>query len=190
MRIAFTGASSTGKTTLAKALMTNGVFRQTIDTLITTDAQVLIEKLGYSSIDKMSADARRHFRISYFETKRRIEQGTNRYLTDRSFVDIAAYWVLHDNRDEQERWSQLVAPCRQLSTMYDIHFFFPNGLVPQELGGRRSFDRQLHEDVSQKIHHFLTEWNLQYIELSSGSLAHRVQEAIDWIRRAETNREE
>src|SRR4051812_17933176 len=99
MRIAFTGTSSTGKTTLARELMRVPEFANVVGTFLTEDARALLRELAHKSMDTMSRDELRRFQEEYFQRKAKKEQGAGSFLVDRSFVDVAAYWLVRDTVD-------------------------------------------------------------------------------------------
>src|SRR5437773_680930 len=97
MKIALTGSSSTGKTTLAHLLTDHEVLSEL--KYVTADSRALLEKMGYRSMDRMTRDQLREFQTAYLECKLNIEGNIESYITERSTVDVAAYWLVRDAFD-------------------------------------------------------------------------------------------
>src|SRR5258708_39608971 len=89
LRIAITGASSTGKTTLTKALMRDRRFSSIVETLIPERARTLLESLGHASFDEMAREELRDLQHRLFLLKLEEESKSDSYLVDRSFVDMS-----------------------------------------------------------------------------------------------------
>jgi GTPase SAR1 family protein len=185
MKIAFTGASSTGKTTLAKRLMRMPEFVKYIPHYVTTDARRLLEGMGFRSMDTMSRDELRSFESHYYVEKIKSEGDLNSFVTDRSFVDVAAYWVCRDTFDRsREESMQLEVPCYNAAKRYDVHYYFPLGAIPFEDDGYRSVDMELHRKIDRQIIKYLNEWHLSYIRLDSQDLESRARRVADDVRGA------
>src|ERR1051325_6266395 len=182
MRIAFTGSSSTGKTTLARALSEDPQFTSIVPQFFDSTRYVTPREFGYEQADEMPGNIRREWRMKYFEQKKRAEQWRDGFITDRSFVDIAAYWMVFDCADDQSRRNAMELSCRELAERYDMHFYFPTGLVPRERGGRRSQDERLHRGIDLQILDLLRQWKLPFISLSDPRLDERVRSVRAWTR--------
>lgn len=182
MRIAFTGSSSTGKTTLGDRLQADPRFVQLVPKHIATDARYLLRKLGHKNMDKMSNGDLRQFQEAYLSRKLELESSQDGYFADRSFVDIAAYWLERDSVDvSPEERQSLVERCRVEATRYDLHIYFPFGLVPFTSDGYRSEDVEMHRCIDKRIRSLLDDWNLKYICLGTDSLEARVELVISAI---------
>lgn len=175
MRLAITGSSSTGKTTLAKLLVEAPRIGDILRRFISADARSLLTELGHKSMDRMSRAELREFQLAYFERKKLVEDDLSHFVTDRSFVDVAAYWLERDtfdqSRAERER---LLEPCRQLADRYDLHVYLPFGLLPFRDDGYRSNDMMLHRRIDARIRLLLNEWNLRHVTLETTVLDERV----------------
>lgn len=175
MRIALTGSASTGKTTLAKHLLKNPIFSKKIDKFITADARQLLRERGFRSTDSMPREQLRQFQIDYFNRKRELELGEDNYLTERSFVDVAAFWVQRDTYDKTlEEQNLLVIPCREESQKYDVHFYAPVDLIKFEPNGYRSEDMEFRRRIDWQIRCFLSEWGIEYVTLDTSDIKERV----------------
>ena len=184
LRIAITGASSTGKTTLTKALMQDRRFSSLVDTMIPERARTLLESLGYKSFDEMTREELRDFQRQLFRLKREDESKAESYLVDRSFVDMAATWVERDTFDQPlEIQNELVIPCRHQAKLYTLQIYLPAQFVPFDHNGVRESDLALHARIDMRIQQYLDDWELQYISIRSMILEMRVSEVCAELER-------
>lgn len=93
MKLALTGSSSTGKTTLIMSVLSHLLASNSNIIFCAPDARQLLKDLGHSSMDRMSRTEMREFQLLYYLNKTLIEEDRNNFITDRSFVDIAAHWL-------------------------------------------------------------------------------------------------
>jgi nicotinamide riboside kinase len=179
MRVALTGSSSTGKTTLAKKLMRTPEFLAHVDQFLTTNARGLLDAMGCRSMDEMTPAQLQSFQRTYLDNKLSGEAGKDRFLTDRSFVDVAAYWLRRDAVDvAAEQKTALVDRGRQAAQVYDVHVYLPFGLIPFQSDGYRSEDRAHHQDIDSQILALLREWGLPFITLDTDVMEERVARVV------------
>lgn len=177
MKIAFTGTSSTGKTTLANRLMALPSFVEIVGEFVKEDARSLLRSLGHTSMDDMSRSELRTFQELYLEQKSTNERRRNRFLVDRSYADVAAYWLVRDSFDlPKEKQRSFERRCCELAQGYDLHVYFPFGQIPFRSDGYRSEDLDFHRRIDEKIHELLQEWDLTLIEISSSDLDSRLRQ--------------
>lgn len=174
MKIALTGSTSTGKTTLANELMKDFRIKEKLEIVLNADARSIIRELGCKSMDLMTREQNREFQMLYFIKKKKMENNLDDFLVERSFVDIAAYWLIRDtydlNIDEQNK---LLLPCYEESKKYDLHIYLPFGLIPFEDDGYRPSNIEFNKKICRQTKKFLTEWNLKYIEIKTDDLKQR-----------------
>ncbi len=187
-KIAFTGASSTGKTTLAKALMARDEFTGVIPNYIHINANSLATELNLPTFNQQSIEQRRYFRHTYFKKKLALENDQASFITDRSFIDIASYWVLSDNLMRPSHWRFLLDPCKNLSNNYDIHFLFPLGRTPFTLDPKRSPSPLFHLASERLIRFYLSQWRIDFIEIVSDTIDKRVDEILKWVNHKNTTK--
>lgn len=175
MKIAFTGSTSTGKTTLANELMKNDILKQRLNKIMNADARSIIRSLGCKSMDLMNRDQNREFQILYFEKKKKMENSIDSFLAERSFVDIAAYWIIRDTYDQDvKEQNKIMVPCKEESKKYDLHIYLPFELIPFEADGYRSNDMDFHRRIDNQIRNNLINWNLKFIEIKTDNLSERI----------------
>ncbi|MFD3627323.1 AAA family ATPase [Streptomyces sp. NPDC058698] len=187
MRIALTGSSSTGKTTLANALLRDARFKNYATEIRTINARNILAGLGYSAMDKMTREESRYFQLAYYVQKEADERRTKEsFITERSFVDVAAYWIERDTYDRSDFEQRiLVDPCAEAARTYDIHIYLPFGGVPFSPDGWRSEDRAFHERIDRRIRRLLEKWELPHIAITSADLSERVSFVLDELGRAD-----
>jgi predicted ATPase len=174
MKIALTGSSSTGKTTLANCLRTHPEFRRRLPDFVTTDARRILDSLGHANIDNMDPQSLRQFQQLYLARKLELETGKDNYLTDRSFVDVAAYWIERDARDlPPSEYDGLVETCRSAADRYDLHVFLPFGVIPFKSDGYRSHDMEAHGRIGDRISKLLDTWGVRVLRLDMVALDER-----------------
>lgn len=175
MRIALTGTSSTGKTTLAERLMLEPERDAWGGRLISANARGLLLELGYQSVDGMTLAQRSDFQFAYIARKLELEKSQAEYLTDRSYLDIAAYWLDYTGGCDDD---DLVVRCRKEVARYDLHFYFPVGLLDVEMDGFRSTDIESHERVDCHIRRLAANWGVSLVSLSRLDIDWRIAEFI------------
>lgn len=175
MRIALCGAGSTGKTTLVCRLLEDPEIKALGFVRCNVDARKLIDDFG-KPFDSYSQKEYQEFQRKYVEIKSKIETNKDNFITDRSFVDSAAYWLTRDAAGES---NNIVEPflsyCREKSNAYDLHVFCPTGIINVEQDGYRTNDLLQYQLVSDNIKKCLISWKLEYIELSFKNLDERVR---------------
>jgi nicotinamide riboside kinase len=178
MKIAFTGTSSTGKTTLVKALFDHEDFRRFDLKFLTVDARSILDELGFKQMDLMPKDEVVLFQKLYFERKIKMEFDVEDIIVDRSFVDVASYWLVRDCENQLDRAKNLVDESYSYSMKYDLHFYFPYGIIPFVDDGYRSKNERQRKTVGDQIKCFLDDWNIKYVQLDTPCLDERVKIVI------------
>jgi predicted ATPase len=176
-RIAITGASSMGKTTLAVALMRNSGFRKAVKKYIPEGARSLLRRRGHTSFDAMTRDELRSFTRDFFVRKQQREARFDTYLVDRSFVDVAAIWVERDSFDlSDEIQNEILIPCRRLAQTYTLIVHLHARPFAFAHDGVRETDLVLHERIAARIGRYLRDWSLPCLTLQSSTVELRVEE--------------
>lgn len=184
MKVALTGSSSTGKTTLARKLMEDHRFVGIVHEFVTEDARSLLRSLGHTSMDNMSREDLRQFQKLYLNQKSTNEEHRESFLVDRSFVDVAAYWLVRDSFDLPLReQASLESECKALANAYDLHVHFPFGQIPFKRDGYRSEDLTFHQKIADKIHSLLVNWGVRYVTICSSNLEERIQQVLSEVKK-------
>lgn len=169
MKIALTGCSSTGKTTLAKRLV--DIPPLTGHRFLPGDARGLLYEMGIS-LQAASQDDLMQFQRTYLAQKRRREEGCANYVVDRSYVDVAAYWVAYGLSTGGE--DGFIRTCHSLAVQYDLHCYFPPDLLPFDADGFRGDDRDRRATVDRCIREFLEMWQLRFVSISTDEISTRL----------------
>lgn len=116
MRIAFTGPSGTGKSTLAKH-----VARVFDLEMCDVGSREVAKAMGFDSPYGVDAAGRRkEFQRRLLVEKTRWERNRGRFVTDRTTLDNLAYSILHGAKDlDAEFWLE----CFASLASYDLIFF-------------------------------------------------------------------
>jgi nicotinamide riboside kinase len=183
MRVAFTGSSSTGKTTLAKKVVPALQAKGWGGRFLTTNARGLLQELGHAGVDAMDLSQKREFQRLYLDRKLAQEQAETEFITDRSFVDVAAYWIEYNGLEVQCR-DDFIERCRESSVQYDAHFYFPVGLLPLHADGFRSTDETSRQRIDGLIQMLAAEWGVECHPVESVDLPCREEHVVSILREA------
>jgi hypothetical protein len=138
-----------------------------------------MSELGCKGLDQMSRDEKCSFQLAYFLRKEHLERDATDFLVERSFVDVAAFWIERDMAGRPpSAQSFLLEPCRELAQKYDLHIYMPLGAVPYVQDGWRSSDLAENERIDHSIKAFLGAWQLPHITMPSGTREQRVAIAL------------
>lgn len=182
MRIALCGSSSTGKTALANELMNIPTINDILKRRLNVDARLLLRSMGFMNMDEMTEEETRLFQCAYYFKKKLLECNAEDFLTERSFVDIAAFWLIRDARScscNLHKW--FADLCFSEAVKYDMHIFIPFGLIPFQPDGYRSTDLKVHKLISSQIETLLISWNINYIKITTADLSERIKVAVSSI---------
>lgn len=179
MRIAISGASSTGKTTLAKALSNHEYLKQKGISFIKSKEREILNEMGFKSMDTMSPMKQLEFQRLFFEWKLSIETNIDNYITDCSFVDVASYYALREISISPE---YILSICKEMSLKYNLHIFLPIGLIEFDMDGYRSVESELHKTIHNQILSFYNEWDVKYYTIKTNVLIDRINNAIKFIK--------
>lgn len=139
LRIALSGASGTGKTTLFRRLS-----KKLSLPICPVGSRTVSFEMGFRNpYDVDAAGKRREFQRRLFESKRKWESMTDAFVADRSYFDNLAYGSLHDI----EGTSSLVLKEYEVAISRYTHIFYLPLCVFQNLGddSARKTERAYHE---------------------------------------------
>lgn len=181
MKIAFTGTSSTGKTTTARQLISEGC----LDCLglhlcITSDTRKTLAK----RITDLTDAERITYQSYRFEDKLLAEREDNNFIAERSFVDLLAY----RNNILPSPTIKEIEQHISLAKQYSLHFYFPHGVIPYIPDGYRP-DDEFALKISNDIRNILDIHNIRYVTVDTASLQSRcdiiVSNIINFARHSE-----
>jgi hypothetical protein len=162
-------------------------FRRHIDTLISSVSREIKAHLDFPPVDQMTVRQSQLFELLHFSQKMWREHSRDRFITDRSFVDVAAIWVERDTRGmSSELQELLVDPCRPLAAGYDFHCYFPRDVIPFVPDNVRSTNDDYHRRVDSRIRSLLEAWRLPYLTMSTADIHDRVSQVMGEVHRRAT----
>jgi nicotinamide riboside kinase len=179
MRLALSGASCTGKSTIASLLAERFPSLMRVN----TDGRAILSRLGFGGIDLLSPQQYITFQKLYIEEKLQLESHKNDFVTDRSTIDCLAYWNLacKGDSDVQEN-HQIELRCLGHVSVYDTIIYFPFGIVPYQDDGWRGADVSFHERMDEELRRLYTTHTIPVYRLLSVDPIERCEEiqAIIW----------
>jgi len=174
MKIAFTGASGTGKTSVAHHLL-SPQFQTLMEVpLAGVDSRNLLDMLGLRRSESIEDDQYKVFQTMYFAQKVLIESEHEAFLTERSFVDGLVYWKMHcENNASPSENAIMHSLCYEQTMKYDYHFLFPTGFIPVEDDGYRHRDPEYHKKFELLLQSILREWEVRYTVIPRSDVSSR-----------------
>lgn len=158
MKIAFTGTSSTGKTTTALYLEKLGILSKfNLHHLKLPDTRKSLKK----PIDKLSSEEKLAYQEQRFYDKLSFESVNDKYIVERSYVDLLAYRSFISPYPTIAEIDKHIQQAKK----YSIHFFFPHGVIPYIEDGFRPTN-EYSVNVSNKIQEILECYEIQYVTLA------------------------
>jgi len=158
MKVAFTGTSSTGKTTTAVRLAKSGILSKLkLHHLEFPDTRKCLDK----RVDKLSDVEKLAYQQQRFDDKLRCESVCDEYIVERSYVDLLAYRSLISPYPSIDEINMHIQQARK----YSIHFFFPHGVIPYEGDGFRP-SNEYSVDISNRIQEILNSHEINYVTLN------------------------
>lgn len=182
MRVAFTGASGTGKTSCADAVFSRLEAMRPLGSppiaRLSVDGREMLEVLAQRSVDGAVPELRVAFQLLYVGAKIQLERQSSSFLVDRSFGDVLAYWRVHCEHVVSGSLNQRISRfCLDRVQLYDIHLFFPVGLVPFEPDGYRNTEVEYHLHFESVLLDVYREAGVDPVAVPAGSIHRRA----DWV---------
>lgn len=157
MKIAFTGTSSTGKTTTAHCLSKSGILTELgLQHLKFPHTRTGLDK----RIDELSDVEKLDYQQKRFNDKLRFESECEDYIVERSYVDLLAYRSFISPYPTIDEINKHIEQAKK----YSIHFFFPHGVIPYAEDGFRP-KNEYSFTISNKIKELLKFYEIQYVTL-------------------------
>ena len=176
MKIALSGASSTGKTSVARQFLLTEFAISRGFSICDVGSRALLEYLGLGLADQISSSDYRVFEIMYISRKLYIESSESIFITERSFADCLAYWRIHcaptATPDEQALIENV---CLKSLRSYDRHFLFPTGFLPLEQDGFRHTQIAYHEKFNRILEGIFQDCGIVPVTMPRASIEDRVE---------------
>tara|TARA_R110001583_G_scaffold195128_3_gene369579 strand:- start:13911 stop:14474 length:564 start_codon:yes stop_codon:yes gene_type:complete len=185
MRIALTGASSTGKTTLLGDLLDSVFFKDRKIDKSQIDIRRMAIDLGVNAGGTENQDlSLREFQWRVLEAKRKSEYGLKLYITDRSTVDMATYWLVRESPNEiDDEGVKYIDACRNYAAIFDLHIHLPFGAIPFMNDGERPSSVNFNRQTCLQVQKFLNEWKVPHITINETGREERVNEVISILKK-------
>ncbi len=181
MKIALSGTSSTGKTTLLNDLLLNRQIKEHVCQAAQIDTRSILTDMGLRADGfGCSSKSMREFQWRVLEEKQRSESKLASFITDRSYLDLAAYWVTRHNEHDQET-ADYIDRCIEAAATYTTHIFLPYGRIPFSEDSFRPSDPVFLSNVSNTISSQLTESNLPHMTLAEADRDKSVALILNYI---------
>lgn len=177
MRIAFCGASGTGKTTIAK------VVSQRLNLpLNPVGSRSVASEMGYESPYDVDAFGRRsEFQHKLFKFKKEWEYKNKSFVTDRTHIDNLAYSIVHDCVGTVT--PEFIEDVLRNSLNYTHIFLFPvSSFLKTEQDKSRLHDINYHLVYEWILKMILDQTGIQYKILEEIYIDKRVEEILKCVK--------
>jgi len=161
MKIALSGSAGTGRTTIARKLS------QVIDyPSLTNLAKAVLRddefKYGMGlTVEQFLCTPDRQRMLA--ENKRVVESHYESFVTDRSWLDLAAYCVQGMLEKEKFDISEFLNECQEEVKKYDIIIHIPWGRQPLQPNGTRTIDPWFQLIIDSIIYRLAMLWDIKLI---------------------------
>jgi phosphoribulokinase len=178
MKIALTGCSGTGKTTLARAVAK----LLKVPTVVGT-AKELLEQHHYSwgwhgQVERFIEQ--NGLQLCLFDMQKQRENEHTSFVTDRAGVEQAAYAIIESRQTAEKQFDLpgFLDRCRDYMNNYDMIFYIPwnGGVTDHESGYRFSVD--------SIINRLLVEWKVKYTRIidAEKEFDDIARDVVEWVK--------
>ncbi|MBU0598723.1 ATP-binding protein [Patescibacteria group bacterium] len=180
MKLALTGAQSTGKTTLAKEL--SKLFNLP---LITEQSRTVIKQFNVTAPKYLKEEELPDFQWKLFASQIIEEQSKKNFISDRCPTCFAAY-ASQFCKDETfiKEYAQKIENYLLLVKPYDLIIYVPP-MFPIEDDGIRSSSEEVQHKTDLLIQHFLEMWKTKYglniMTINKASFQGRIKQVENYI---------
>ncbi len=176
-RIAISGSAGVGKTTLARALALElGV------PYLPEGMREYLES-GAPDLHALGLDGTRSLVIRLWQERQEQEAAASRgFVADRSSYDFAAFWLFYRFAEPGDPDTEAFLSSAMQSSRYDMVAIVPFGVLPFVEDGVRSANRWVQLHAHLLIEGMVRRCSSQVVDVSSLSVAARVQELVGRVR--------
>ena len=183
MKIAFTGASGTGKTSVLNGFLKTSKTNNLNYKSIVVNSRKLLTTLGLGGVANIDPSEFRVFQLMHLAQKidKEFEEREN-FITDRSFADCLAYWRMHCSKIATKQENNIVENlCKNAIKCYSYHFFFPTGFIRLEDDGFRHTSAKYHYDFEKGLMTVLSEVGIEPVPMPLSNVEERVKFILGYI---------
>jgi len=176
MKIALSGSAGTGRTTIARKLSQIVGYPS-----LTNLAKAILRDDGFKygmglPVEQFLCTPDRQGMLA--ENKRVMESHYDDFVTDRSWLDLAAYCVQGMLEKEKFDISEFLNECQEEVEKYDIIIHIPWGRQPLESNGTRTIDPWFQFIIDSIICRLAMLWDVKLISVPSNL---DNNETLEWI---------
>ena len=173
MRIYFSGAHSTGKSTLARYVSQKHNLPMVSETarMILSEQEMQIDTLRYD------LDVTDRYQQQVFDRQVLEEQKYPSFVSDRSIIDVLAYSSQHARILPQLMRSPELEPCLSILREPDSFIFFvkPSKATLRADGVREAINWEGVVSIDAMIKFMLRMWDLPHFQINMDNMQERVQ---------------
>ena len=166
MKIALSGSAGTGRTTIAKRIASAINYNP-----LTNLAKSLLKDEGFrygtdETVEEFLATPVRQLKL--FQLKQMKESELENFVTDRSWIDLAAYCIQGMQTRTDFDISSFIEDCRTEVEKYDAIIHIPWGRQPLQPNGTRTINPWFQFVIDSIICRLANQWQIQMIEIDGG----------------------
>jgi len=165
MKIALAGSAGTGRTTIAKRIASAINYIP-----LTNLAKSLLKTEGFKygteeTVEEFLATPSKQLKL--FQLKQEKENELENFITDRSWIDLAAYCIQGMQNCTNFDISSFIEDCRIEVEKYDAIIHIPWGRQPLQPNGTRTINPWFQFMIDSIICRLADQWKLQMIEIDN-----------------------
>jgi len=165
MKIALAGSAGTGRTTIAKQVALS------IDHFpLTNLAKSILRSEGFRYGTEQTVEeflATKERQVYLYQCKKEKEGELEDFVTDRSWLDLAAYCIYGMQNNTDFDISAFINDCKDEVEKYDAIIHIPWGRQPLQPNGTRTINPWFQFMIDSIICRLANQWKVQMIEIDA-----------------------
>lgn len=180
LRIGFTGAGGTGKTTAAQAVVAALVIP-----FSKSASRIIYERQGMTEAKciKLSDEKKYELQFDIFAEKINLDKGQFSFVADRTLLDHWAYCLMYCGAFiPNDRYAKLEVLVREhMQTAYSHIFYFPFGYWFEPGDGVRQDHHSWQSAIDAIILGYIQRWELPYYEVPQTDMFARFDAVMEVV---------